>query len=262
MPGMVGQVYAVASLSSAGRYVATAGWIAPDHSTRSAIVFFTETDGRIEHYSSIPAPGARAVAAGPANTAVVAVPDPLKNGDYELVTIIDAAGNVLGTYGSFEANEFSDGHARIAGVRLQQMGPSTVAVLDQATNRLHGLRIYMPADCAIPEVSRDEKPRRVVKGEGRSRVAIEELWTRSIGDPGIGATELHDVLGFHAAESGRVTVVRPAVVENQPRTIITRYSEDGRAESVTAQYWRAALVGKEIVGVIQAESVWEERVDF
>jgi hypothetical protein len=264
-PGMVGQVYAITPLTSRGLYAATTGWIAPDRSTHNAVVFFREDgDGRISNVSVVPVSGARSVAAGPYDTVILAARDPLKNGDLQLATVLDANGNVMATFGPFEAESIRAASERLAAIRFHQLDANTVAMLDAAEQRVHALRVFAPADCAIPQVAEGKGPRRVQQSPARSRFAFQPLWNLSVAHDGeVGIAESRDVIAF-SATANSVTVARQVLVDADPRTIVTQYSRNAKPRSwVSEHIWRAALVGRtNIRGVVSRGTVWEERVEL
>ena len=145
MPGKVGSVFAMTPLTSPGMFAATAGWVDPNGVTRNAVVFFRENhDGTTSNYSVVAAPGARAIAAGPQDNAVVATLDPLRNGELSLATIVNADGTVMGSAGPFEAASVGAANDRIAAVRFirstgrrsPSMTPSRSASAPFACSRL------------------------------------------------------------------------------------------------------------------------------
>ncbi|HUR82482.1 MAG TPA: hypothetical protein VM733_17095, partial [Thermoanaerobaculia bacterium] len=77
-----------------------------------------------------------------------------------------------------------------------------------------------------------------------------------------GASEALPVTGFAATREGLVTVVRPLVVDEQPRMLVRRYTSKGRESSWSSEhFWRTALVrNDQIRGVVEGPTTWEERV--
>ena len=149
-------------------FAATAGWHDAEGRAKTAVVFFREAaDGTVSNYSVVPAPGARAIATGPQDNAVVATLDPLHDGDTSLVTVVNANGNVLATWGQFQAPSVAAANDRIAGVRLYQIdrgrsfttiGRTTVTTPSRDAAALPGLWIarvvnYMQ-DRSVDEVLR------------------------------------------------------------------------------------------------------------
>lgn len=262
--GKVGLVYAITPLTTPGMFAATAGWHDAEGRAKTAVVFFREAaDGTLSNYSVVPAPGARAIAAGPQDNAVVATLDPLHDGDTSLVTVVNANGNVLATWGPFEAPSVAEASERIAGVRLYQIDRHTVAVYDAATQRVHAFRIFAPENCAMIKTSPSEKPRAMAMASNREQFALTDLWTVPVNDTSdSGASEVHPVIGFAATRDGVVTVVRPMVVNDRPRTLVTRYTAKGREPSWSSDhFWRAALVSTgDIRGLVSGPTPWEERV--
>ena len=97
------------------------------------------------------------------------------------------------------------------------------------------------------------------------RFGVSDLWTVPVSDTSdSGASEVLPVIGFAASLEGVVTVVRPVVVEERPRTLVTRYTAKGRLPSWSSdRFWRAALVTPaEARGVVAAATPWEERVSL
>ncbi len=264
--GMVGQVYAVTPLTTRGFFAATAGWVDPKGDTWNAVVFFREAaNGAATNFSIVPAPGARAITAGPADTAVVAAVDPLKNGDLALATIMNANGKVMARFGLFDAASMHEANDRIMSVRFQPIDADSIAVLDGKEQRVHGVRIYRPAACAIPEITASGKPARVVASTGGSKFGVDEIWTVSVADVSdAGATEVFPVTAFSATWDGVVTAVRTAIVEARPRAIISRHTPTERLPTWSSDHvWRAAMVNAETIrGVVVGPTTWEERVVF
>lgn len=263
-PGRLGQVYAVTPLTTPGMFAATAGWYDESGRAKNAVVFFREAaDGTLSNYSVVPAPGARAIAAGPQDNAVVATLDPLHDGATYLVTIVNANGNVLASWGPFDAPSVAAANDRIAGVRLYQIDRETVAVYDAGTQRVGAFRIFAPENCAIIRTAPSEKPRAMAMASNRERFGVTDLWSVPVGDTSdSGASEVHPVIGFAATRDGVVTVVRPVVVDDRPRMLVTRYTAKGRQASWSSDhFWRTALVGTgEIRGMVAGATPWEERV--
>jgi hypothetical protein len=264
MPGRVGQVFAITPLTTPGRYAATVGWLDASGAPRNAVVFFREAgDGSIASDSVVAAPGARAIAAAPHDHVVVATLDPLRDGNTSLVTIVNASGNVPASWGRFDAPSVEAANDRIGGVRLYQIDRDTVAVYDAATQRVDAIRISAPEGGAILKASPSEKPRAMTAAADRDRFAVTELWTVPVHDTSdSGASEVLPVIGFAATADGVVTVVRPVVVQERPRTLVTRYTGKGRLPSWSSdRSWRAALVSPaEVRGIIAGATPWEERV--
>lgn len=262
--GKVGLVYAITPLTTPGMFAATAGWHDADGRAKTAVVFFREAaDGTLSNYSVVPAPGARAIAAGPQDNAVVATLDPLHNGDTSLVTIVNANGNVLATWGPLEAPSVAAASDRIADVRLYQIERNTVAVYDPATQRVHAIRVFAPENCATIRTAPSEKPRAMAMASTKEQFAINDLWVVPVSDTSdSGATEVFPVIGFAATRDGVVTVVRPVMVNDRARTLVTRYTAKGRQPSWSSDhFWRAALVSTgEIRGMVSGPTLWEERV--
>jgi hypothetical protein len=266
MPGKVGQLFAITPLTTPGMFAATAGWIDPDGATRNAVVFFRENpDGTTSNYSVVPAPGARAIAAGPQDNAVVATVDPLRNGELSLATIVNADGTVMGSYGPFEAPSAAAANDRIAGVRFYQIDRQSIAVYDAGAQRVSAFRLFALENCGIVKTAPSERPRGMVMSSTKVRFGVSDLWTVPVSDTSdSGASEVLPVIGFAATLEGVVTVVRPIVVDERPRTLVTRYTTKGRWPSWSSdRFWRVALVTPaEARGVVAAATPWEERVSL
>jgi hypothetical protein len=253
-------------LTTPGMFAATAGWFDADGRARNAVVFFREaSDGTLTNYAVVPAPGARAIAAGPQDTAIVATLDPLHNGETNLATVINANGTVMDTWGPFEAPNRGAANDRIANVRFYQLDHQSVAVYDPATERVGAFRVFAPENCAFEKTSPSEKPRAMAMGSSKVRFGITDLWTVPVSDTSdSGADEVLDAIGFAATKEGVVTMVRTIVVDDQPRTLVTRYTAKERMASWSSdRWWRTAIVSAgEIRGFIARDTPWEERVSL
>ncbi|HYC87580.1 MAG TPA: hypothetical protein VEO54_00080 [Thermoanaerobaculia bacterium] len=265
-PGKVGLVFAITPLTTPGMFAATAGWFDGDGRPKNAVVFFREaSDGTLTNYAVVPAPGARAIAAGPQDSAVVATLDPLHNGETNLVTIINANGTVMSTWGPFETANIAAANDRIAAVRFHQLDDQSIAVYDAAAQRVGAFRIFAPENCAFEKTAPSEKPRAMALGSNKVRFGVTDLWTVPVSDTSdSGADEVLPAIGFAATKEGEVTVVRPIVVDERPRTLVTRYTPRGRERSWSSDhFWRAALVSPaEARGIVQKATPWEERVSL
>jgi hypothetical protein len=265
LPGTVGQVYAITPLATPGFYAASAGWVDADRHTANGVVFFSEdSHGRITNYSVVHMPGARAIAAGPRDTAVVAALDPLGTGDTYLATVINAAGTVLTELCPYNEDGLKKRMERISGVRLHQLSGDSVAVLNPISGRVEAHRIFTPETCGLEETTPSEKVRRPVV-KAKIQFATNPLWSCGIADVSdLGASEVFPVLGFAASLDGVVTVVRSAVIHDVPRTAVTRYTARERFPSwISDHYWRAALVTpRQVRGLVTGATVWEERVQL
>ncbi|HEX6088236.1 MAG TPA: hypothetical protein VF266_27140 [Thermoanaerobaculia bacterium] len=266
-PGKVGQVFAMTPLTTPGMFAATAGWHNADGRATNAVVFFREaSDGTLTNYAVVRAPGARAIAAGPQDTVIVATLDPLHNGQTNLATVINANGTVMETWGPFEAPDRGAANDRIANVRFYQLDQQSVAVYDPATERVGAFRVFAPENCAFEKTSPAEKPRAMAMGSNKVRFGITDLWTVPVSDTSdSGADEVLPAIGFAATKDGVVTVVRTIVVDDRPHTLVTRHTARERMASWSSdRWWRAAIVSPvDIRGFIAArETPWEERVSL
>lgn len=265
-PGKVGLVFAITPLTTPGMFAATAGWLDEQGRPKNAVVFFREAhDGTLTNYAVVPAPGARAIAAGPHDTAVVATLDPLHNGETNLATVVNANGTVMSTWGAFEAANRGVANDRIGGVRFYQIDDQSVAIYDAATERVSAFRIFAPENCAFEKTAPSDKPRPMALASNKVQFGITDLWTVPVGDTSdSGADEVFDAIGFAATRDGVVTVVRTIVAGDRPRTLIARYTARERLASWSSDgWWRTAIVSPlDVRGFIARDTPWEERVSL
>ncbi|HEX7151755.1 MAG TPA: hypothetical protein VF618_09730 [Thermoanaerobaculia bacterium] len=264
-PGMVGQVYAVTPLTTKNFYAATTGWIDTNRRTRNAVVFFRRDDAdHLQTYSIVEMTGIGAIAAGPSDTAVVAVNDPLKNGEHHLATILDAEGNILGSLVSFEAADFARAQDRISAVQLRQIGKSEVAILDETDSVVQAFRLFAPNACGLPKITPSSAPRTARKSSEKITFSQQQLWRASVEDRGVeGEHDFPRILDFSAGIDGAITVVRMGVLEGKPRALVSRYGHGPVRTWVSDELWRAALIdGQGVSGIVPKAEVKEERIEF
>ena len=265
LPGTVGQVYAIAPLSTPGFHAASAGWLDAEHNTVNGVVFFREdARGHVTNFSVVKLPGARAIAAGPKDSAVVAALDPLQNGATYLATVINAQGTVLAELCPFDEEDLRTRMDRISNVRLQSLSGDSVAIFNPVSMRVEAHRIFTPERCGFEEVTASDRSRSPVVNP-RVKFASTPLWNCPVSDVNdVDASEIFPMTGFAASSDGTVIVVRGAVVDDVPRTVITRYTPKERLPSwMSDHFWRVALVTpRRARGLIAGRTIWEEQVQL
>jgi hypothetical protein len=263
LPGMAGQVYGVAAMTSPHHFAATVGWVGPDRSTHNALVLYRlEDDGSMTTMNITMLSNGGAVAGGPHDTVVVVTRDPAGKGRLARATIFDSLGEVQSDVLPFDAPDVRASAVILSQIRLQRTSENEFALLDLADKTLREFRITASDRLPVAAKLVPSTELRPVVRVSCVRATAEELWSRSIADPGVRG-EQAAILAYDVEPASRtVTVARQLLEDGVASTVITRYQGEARSVWV-GPVWQAALADRNVfTGLANTTPLFEQRVDF